>query len=280
MSLGAIVGVLVGNILLSSTTAAPAPDPGGWLPGEHGGPSIEMTVENWGEQLDIAAANGVYAHLGANGPTTEVTVDITPPATGMHGYYGRLTAPDAFGGELLLYCGDEFHRIESVQRCTFDVPMTRGVNRLTFDLQSASWEGIVSESGVVIGASVGMTPVLEAALPDGNWAAVPAGEELVLRGEQTSALRYRIQNTGDMPFRAPESCLPDGIVWPYQQLVCTVRGPRPVYALAGDYAVPMVLEDPVGGGASFRIEGQLSAEGVSIRPNVAAGTDRSSGSHG
>ena len=122
--------------------------------------------------------------------------------------------------------------------------------------------------------------MLEASLPYGNWALVPAdGRAVELRGEQTSALRYRIMNTGDMPFRAPDSCQPDGIVWPYQQLLCTVRTPRPVYALAGDYAVPIVLVDPVGGGASFAIEGTCRVKGIDLRPN-GVGRERLTGTHG
>jgi hypothetical protein len=270
----------VAALLLGSTAAAPAPEPRAWVPGEHGSASIRMSIVNWGQDVDLSGTAAAYAHLGANGPSTKVRVDITPPSSGMHGFYGRLTAPDAFGGELVLYCGDEYRRIDSVQRCFFEVPMTRGINHLTFDLQSASWKGIISEEGVVHGASVGMSAVLEAALPYGNWAKVPADDALALRGEQTSELRYRIQNTGDMPFRAPGSCLPDGTVWQYQQLVCTVRSLRPVYALAGDYAVPIVLADPVGGGASFSIEGHLVARNAtSVRPN-AASTPRLSGSHG
>jgi hypothetical protein len=69
-------------------------------------------------------------------------------------------------------------------------------------------------------------------------------------------------NTGDIPFRAPDACQSGGTVWPYQQLLCPLRSPRPVYALAGEYRVPIVLEDPVGGGASFVIEGRVSVPGM------------------
>lgn len=231
-----------------------------WVPGEHGGPDIHLSIENWGADVDLSTAQAAYAHLGANGPTTRVTVQIEPPPGGMHGFYGRLTAPDAFGGELKLYCGEEYRQVESTTYCFFDVPMSGGLNRLTFDLQSASWAGLVSKEGTVTGGRVGQVSVLEANRPDGSWALVPPYGELRLRGEQSSALRYRIMNTGDLPFRVPDSCQPDGTVWPDQQLLCAVRGPRPVFALAGDYAVPVVLADPVGGGASFTIDGHLVAE--------------------
>ena len=224
--------------------------------------TIEMSIVNWGQDVDLAGPVTAYAHLGANGPATHIKVDITPPSSGMHGYYGRLTAPDAFGGELKLYCGNEYMRVDSVQRCFFDVPMSGGINRIRFDLQSASWKGIITQEGTVTGGRVGQVAVLEAALPYRNWAYVPPDDILSIRGEQTSSLRYRIMNTGDLPFRVPDSCQPDGTVWPYQQLLCEVSGQRPVYSLAGDYAIPIELEDPVGGGASFTIDGHLRAKGV------------------
>lgn len=260
---GAIAVLLVG-----STAVAPGSGvPRDWVPGEHGGPRIEMSIVNWGHDVDLAGSDTAWAHLGANGPATHVKVVITPPSSGMHGYFGRLTAPDAFGGELRLYCGIEYMRVDSVQRCYFDVPMSSGVNHLTFDLQSASWRGLVTQQGTVTAGRVGQVSVLEAALPYRNWAYVPPQGELSLRGELTSSLRYRIMNTGQLPFRVPESCQPDGTVWQYQQLLCPVTGDRPIYSLAGDYAVPIVLEDPVGGGASYTIDGHLRVKGVnSVRP--------------
>ncbi|MEO8094569.1 MAG: hypothetical protein ABI632_06515 [Pseudolysinimonas sp.] len=276
---GGVVAGAIALLLMGSTGIAPAPRPHAWEPGDPGGPTIRMTVVNWGEDVDIAGVNAVYAHLGVNGPMTHIKVEINPPSSGMHGFYGRLTAPEAFGGEVKLYCGDEYRRIDLLQRCFFDVPMSRGVNHIDFDLQSASWTGIVSAHGVVLGASLGNVSVLEANLPYGNWALVPPDGSLKMRGEQNSALRYRIMNTGDMPFRVPDSCEPDGIVWPYQQLLCMVRGERPVYALAGDYALPITLEDPVGGGASFTIDGHFEVKGIDVRPN-SPGPARLSGTHG
>ncbi len=61
----------------------------------------------------------------------------------------------------------------------------------------------------MIGASLTMVPVLEARQDDGSWSVVPARGSVELRGEQTSALRYRIMNIGDIPFRAPGT-LPGG----------------------------------------------------------------------
>lgn len=249
------MNLIAGVVAVALAAGVPA-----WVPGEGGGPRITMMVENWGEWTDISTPAQVYAHLGANGPTTHVRVAIHPPSSGMHGFYGRLTAPDAFGGELKLYCGEEYRRIDSKVYCEFEVPMSSGINRLTFDLQSASWDGIVSAQGTVYGGRLGQVSVLEASLPYDNWALVPARGELRLRGEQTSSLRYRIMNTGDLPFKVPDSCQPDGTVWPYQQLLCTVRSPRPVYALAGEYSLPIDLVDPVGGGASFTIDGTLVAK--------------------
>lgn len=253
-------------LLIGSGTAAPATagEPT-WVPGEHGAPSIHLTVENWGDDVDLSTpGQAAWAHLAATEPSTHVTITIEPPEGGMHGYYGRLKAPDALGGPKVWYCGDEYRRIESSVICAFDVPMTRGLNHLSFDLQSASFEGIVSQQGVVIGGSLGMVPVLEVREADGTWSVVPARGDIELPGAQTSGLRYRIMNTGDIPFKAPGSCLGDSTVWPYQQLLCTLRSPRPVFALAGDYRVPVRLEDAAGGGSSFLIEGSVDVPGVAF----------------
>ncbi|MEO5920145.1 MAG: hypothetical protein ABIQ01_03285 [Pseudolysinimonas sp.] len=257
------VGAVTVLLLLGGPSAAPPER--SWVPGEHSGTSIHLSVENWGEDVDLSTPGlAVWAHLGANGPTTHVTVRIEPGENGLHGYYGRLTAPDAFGGPKVLYCGDEYHQIESSVICGFDVPMARGLNHLEFDLQSASFDGIQTQLGMVIGATLQMVPVLEARQADGSWGTVPSGGGLELPGTQTSALRYRIMNTGDIPFRAPSACQEGGTVWPYQQLLCTLRSPRPVFALAGDYEVPIRLVDPVGGGASFLLTGSVVVPGVSI----------------
>jgi hypothetical protein len=248
------------NLLAGVLSAALLVGGAAWVPGESGGPEIRLSVVNWGQDADLSTPVQAYAHLGATGAMTQVKVRITPPSSGMHGYVGRLTAPDAFGGELKLYCGDEYRRIDLVIYCRFDVPMSSGINHLRFDLQSPSWEGMVSKEGTVYGGRLGQVSVIEAALPYGNWALVPARSELALRGEQISSLRYRIMNTGDLPFKVPDSCQPGGTVWPYQQLLCTVRGPRPVYALAGEYALPVELADPAGGGASFTLHGILVAK--------------------
>ncbi|HEX7834184.1 MAG TPA: hypothetical protein VF479_01810, partial [Pseudolysinimonas sp.] len=258
--MNALAGVAA-LLLIGGTGVVPA-DPG---PQEPEAPSIHMTVENWGDDVDLATPGvAAWAHLAANGPSTHVTIRIEPGSEGLHGYYGRLKAPDAFGGPQVYYCGDEYHRIASFVLCAFDVPMSRGLNHLTFDLQSASFRGILSQEGIVIGASLAMIPILEVRDADGTWSVVPARGEVELPGAQTSALRYRIMNTGDIPFRAPDSCQGDGTVWPYQQLLCTVRTPRPVFALAGDYRVPIELVDPVGGGASFEIQGRIAVPGLSF----------------
>lgn len=264
-------------LLAGSTVIAPAPAPHTWQPGEDGGPVIQMSIVNWGEDVDLSGGVMAYAHLGGNGPMTHIKVNITPPSSGMHGYYGRLTAPDAFGGEVKLYCGNEYMRVDSVQRCFFDVPMSSGLNHLRFDLQSASWRGIVTETGLVTGGRVGQVAVLEAALPYKNWALVPTDDVLAIRGENTSALRYRIMNTGDLPFKVPDSCQPGGTVWPYQQLLCQVRGDRPVYALAGDYSIPVTLIDPTGAETAFTIDGHLRAKGIDAVAPAAPEPGRAAG---
>jgi hypothetical protein len=251
------MSALAGVIAVLLVGAASAPAEPAWLPGEHGGADVRLTIENWGGDVDLSGARQAYAHLGANGPTTHITVRITPPPGGMHGYSGRLRAPDAFGGELTLYCGDEYRRIEQPVFCGFDVPISSGLNRLTFDVQSASWEGRVEQTGTVFGGRVDQVSLLEARSPGGSWTVVPARGILRLPGAQNAAVRFRIMNIGDLPFRVPDSCQPDGIVWPGQQLLCGVysSGSGPVLARA--FRIPVQLVDPVGGGASYSITGTV-----------------------
>jgi hypothetical protein len=272
-----LVAGAVAVLLVSATAAAPATP----VRGDDEAPpaSIRITVKNWGADVDLAGPDTAYALAGGHAAATHVRVDITPPSSGMHGYYGRLTAPDAPGGELKLYCGIEYMRVDSVQRCGFDVPMSAGINRLRFDLQSASWRGIVSADGTVTAGRLGQVAVLEAALPYRNWALMPAQHPLTIRGENTSAVRYRIMNTGDLPFRVRDSCQPDSTVWPYQQLLCPVRAPGPVYALAGNYAVPAVLEDPTGAVTAVTVEGRLRATGLATVVPASARPPRGEGLH-
>jgi hypothetical protein len=261
-------GAVAVLVALGGVPAAPAV--GGWVPGEHGGPTVRITVQNWGEDTDIAEpGHAAWAH---DSGLTRLTVTIDPGAQGMHGYYGRLRAPDASGGELVLYCGDEYHRIESPVVCGFDVPMSSGVNRIVFDLQSASFEGIRTTVGGVIGGDLDAVPVLELRAPDGRWQAIPRGGLLGFAGAPAGTLRYRIMNTGDIPFRVPGSCQGEGTVWPYQQLLCPVREYRPyagmAVGLAGPVVVPLDVRDPAGGTMTLVLAGRVAApvEGSDARP--------------
>lgn len=261
--------VAVAWLLAGSQAVVPAssgvPTERTWVPGEHGGLSIQLSVTNWGERVDLSTPGVVaWAHPGSNGPPTHVTVRIDPPDGGLHGYYGRLTAPDAVGGEQVWYCGDEYHQIESYVICGFDIPISRGVNNLKFVLQSASFDGIRSQQGIVIGASLAMVSVLEVSREDGSWSVVPTRGGVEIEGERSSALRFRIMNTGDIPFRVPGACQEGGTVWPDQQLLCVLRSPRPGFALAGEYRVPLALEDPVGSAGSDVITGEILVSGMSF----------------
>jgi hypothetical protein len=214
-------------------------------------------VPNWGEPADVSqSGNAVWAH---DSGLTHLTVTIDPGEQGLHGYYGRLRAPDAAGGELVLYCGDEYHRIESPVVCGFDVPMRTGVNRLEFDLQSASFEGIRTTVGGVIGGELDAVPVLEMRVADGRWQTIPRGGQPGFAGAPAGTLRYRILNTGDIPFRVPGSCQGEGTVWPYQQLLCSVREYRP-------YPVMGVVHDAAGGTVTLVLAGRGPSDSAEARP--------------
>ena len=260
----AVAGVVAVLVALGGIPAAPAA--GGWVPGEHGEATARITVENWGADVDIAEpGQAAWAH---DTGITHVTVTIDPGMQGLHGSYGRLRAPDAAGDGLVEYCGDEYHQIESPVVCGFDVPMTTGINRISFDLQSASFAGIRTTEGAVIAGSMDAVPVLEVRLRDGQWQAVPPGGLLGFAGAPASPLRYRIMNTGDIPFRVPSSCQGGGTVWPYQQLLCPIRSTRPAYGMSGPVAVPLDVHDPAGGAQTVLLAGRVGMPPVDaeVRP--------------
>lgn len=237
------------------------PDPDSPLGGDEG---VSLTVRNWGDDVSLLdAAKPGWAHLAAQAGPTMVTVRIaTTEATPLfRGYVLKLTAPDSFGGRQELYCSDQYHVIESSVECTFGVEVTRGVNDLHVVFQAGNMREGVEAHGQLRGAELEVVRGLEVRIADDGWMPVGARGVDVAPGAQTSALRFRLLNTGDIPFRVVDGCQP-GTVWPDQQIVCPVRAPRPAFALAGDYEIPVKIEDPAGGIAALTVTGTIRVPGV------------------
>ncbi len=231
-----------------------------------GDPRISLTVVNWGEPATLLdPARPAWAHLAANAAPTTLTVTVRADGEAFRGGYAlRLTAPDAFGGEAEFVCADQYRVIESAIRCSFPVPITRGVNDIHVVFQSGDMDEGIEAHGQIRGAELDVVSIVEVKDPNAGWFAVRSGSEVQLFGALTSSLRYRLLNTGDIPFRLTSGGCQSGTVYPDQQLLCTLRGPRPAYALAGDYVKPIRLEDPAGGQAAFDLEASVRVAGVPV----------------
>lgn len=231
-----------------------------------GDPRISLTVVNWGEPATLLdPAQPAWAHLAANAAPTNVTVTVRADGEAYRGGYAlRLTAPDAFGGEAEFVCSDQYQVIETQVRCTFPVPITRGINDIYVVFQAGSMDDGIDAHGQVRGAELQVVSFIEVKDPNAGWFAVRSGAEVRLFGALTSSLRYRLLNTGDIPFRLTSDGCRSGTVYPDQQLLCTLRGPRPAYALAGTYDKSIRLEDPAGGQSAFDLTASVRVPGVPV----------------
>lgn len=253
LAAGGLIGAPTGDSRLSDTPVG-------------GDPRISLTVVNWGKPATLLdPARPAWAHLAANSAPTKVTVTVRTDGEAFRGGYAlRLTAPDAFGGEAEFVCTDQYRVIDTKVQCSFPVPITRGVNDIYVVFQSGDMDEGLDAHGEIRGAELQVVSIVEVKDPNAGWFAVRSGSEVQLFGALTSALRYRLLNTGDIPFRLIGDGCKSGTVYPDQQLLCTLRGPRPAYALAGDYLKPIRLEDPAGGQAAFYLEASVRVAGVPV----------------
>lgn len=260
------VSVALALALATSAVAPAAPIAGDRLPDAPigGDPRISVTVVNWGEPVTLLdQSQPAWAHLAANAAPTNVTVTVRTDGDIFRGYVLKLTAPDAFGGSQDFVCSDQYQVIESEVQCTFPVPVTRGVNDLYVVFQAGNMDDGLQAHGQLRGAELQVVTLVEVKTADAGWTSVSEARPVTLKGSQTSALRYRLLNTGDIPFQVSNGCQ-SGTVYPDQQLLCTLRGPRPGYALAGIYDERIRLEDPAGGQASFELKAAVRVPGVPV----------------
>jgi hypothetical protein len=79
----------------------------------------------------------------------------------------------------------------------------------------------------------------------GHWSAITRQQPVLLPATLTSALRYVVTNTGDIPFRVSNGC-DHRMIAASGELTCLVRGVRSVQSLARVYHELLRLEDAVG----------------------------------
>jgi hypothetical protein len=249
---------------------APTPDPSLTAATEPSAdPGVSVTIVNWGKPVSIVnSKHKAWAHLSASSTPVEVTVRVDPGDQPFQGYLVTLGTPDAFEGPPVQYCADEFTRFaaDSTVQCTFQVPISPGPNRIDVDFHSGSVPTHLYAHGVVYGGDLKVSARIQVLESSGEWQDLSEREVYTSPGSQSSSIRYLVFNSGEIPFMAERACTHQ-LVLPGSFFTCVLRGPRPMYALAGAYKVPIELVDPAGGDAVFGLHGVLAVPGFLHGPN-------------
>ena len=271
--------------LLPGAVAAAGPVPAGPpQPDPQTGPelSVTMTVVNDGHPVSLLdQTHPGWAHTGT-GVAEKVTVTVHLAGTSVHQWQSHLEAPDAFQGLALQDCrGDEEAPPEEIS-CVFPVSAATGPNLLHFAFTADDGRVVADADGYLMGGGLGWRAGWEVLDATGQWSEIARDQVIELPATLQSALRYVVINSGSMPFRVTNGC-DDKELTVGAQLICPVRGVRPVQSLAGVYQQRLRLEDAVGGTAEADLDTTIHAfTGIFAldRTSVVVGQDvkvRSSG---
>jgi len=226
--------------------------------------SVSMTTQNDGHAVSLLdPAHPAWAHLAPTGAVARVTATVELGGTAIHQWVAHLDAPDAFQGITPADCRGEEEAPPQQVSCTFAVQAASGVNRLQFRFTADHGAVNARADGTITGGQFDWDAgwqVLDAA---GHWSAVAGRQTVSLPATLTSALRYVVTNTGDIPFRATNSC-DDRLVTAHTRLVCVERGMRPAQSLARDYHEQLRLVDVVGATAEPDIEASIRSVAGSL----------------
>ena len=226
--------------------------------------SVSMTTQNDGHAVSLLdPAHPAWAHLAPTGAVARVTATVELGGTAIHQWVAHLDAPDAFQGITPADCRGEEEAPPQQVSCTFAVQAASGVNRLEFRFTADHGAVNARADGTITGGQFDWDAgwqVLDAA---GHWSAVAGRQAISLPATLTSALRYVITNTGDIPFRATNAC-DDRLVTARTRLVCVERGMRPAQSLARDYHEQLRLVDVVGATAEPDIEASIRSVAGSL----------------
>ncbi|MEO6116910.1 MAG: hypothetical protein ABIP33_11045, partial [Pseudolysinimonas sp.] len=175
----------------------------------------------------------------------EVTALVDLHGTSIHQWDAHLDTPDAFQGVTPADCrGDEEAPPQQVS-CTFAVQAASGVNRLEFHFSADNGRVDIRTEGTITGGQFNWDAGWEVLDATGQWSSIGAVKTISLPATLSSALRYVVTNTGDVPFRVSNGC--DTRLLPsHAHAVCLVRGVRPAQSLARDYVERLRLVDVVG----------------------------------
>lgn len=219
--------------------------------------SVDLTTQNDGRTVSLLdPAHPAWAHLAPTGAVAEVTARVDLHGTSIHQWVAHLDAPDAFQGVTPVDCrGDEEAPPQNVT-CRFAVQAASGVNRLDFRFTADNGRVDVEVEGTITGGQFDWDAGWEVLDATGQWSSIARERTISLPATLTSALRYVVTNTGDIPFRATNAC-DDRLIPSHGQLVCLERGVRPAQSLARDYREQLRLVDVVGATAEPDLQASI-----------------------
>jgi len=239
--------------------------------------TVTMTAENDGHAASLLdPAHPVWAHLAPTGAVTDVTTTVHLDGTAIHEWVAHLDTPDAFQGVTPVDCrGDEEAPPRDVS-CHFAVQAASGVNRLQFHFSADHGQVDVETDGAITGGQFDWDAGWQVLDATGRWSATTREQPVLLPATMTSALRYVVTNTGDIPFRVTNGC-DHRVIAARAELVCLERGVRSVQSLARVYHELLTLRDAVGATAepdilasirSFAGVFALESSSVTVGQNV------------
>lgn len=253
----------LGAALLPTTTAAagttsvagpPEPDLPSGLP-----ISVDMTTHNDGRAVSLLEPrHPAWAHLAPSGEVAVVTATVELHGNVIHQWVAHLDTPDAFQGVTPPDCGAYEEAPPHEVTCDFPVQAVSGVNRLEFHFVADGGRVNVEVNGAITGGAFDWDAGWEVLDATGQWSAISRDQTVALPATLSSALRYVVTNTGDIPFRAMNGCH-DRLVPAHVRLICAVRGVRPVQSLAGRYHQRLHLVDVVGATAQADIQSAIQS---------------------
>lgn len=208
--------------------------------------SISLTTQNDGRSVSLLnPAHPAWAHLAPTGAETQVTATVDLHGDSVHRWVAHLDAPDAFQGVTPDDCQADVLDAPHEVSCTFAVQVSSGVNRLLFHFTADEGRIDIGVQGTITGGQFDWNAGWEVLDAPGQWGAISNAQTISLPAVISSALRYVVTNTGDIPFRAINAC--DGrLIAAHAQLVCPASGVRPAQTLARSYHEQLKLVDVVG----------------------------------
>jgi hypothetical protein len=235
--------------------------------------TVTMTTEN--DEHDVSLLDPAHPGYAIAGIGSFATVHVTVHLNGtlVHQWLSHLDAPDALQPTAIPDCRGEEEVPPAEVSCDFVVSVKPGANLLAFRFSADDDNVAVLATGSLVGGAVSWSAGWEVLDATGRWSAVSRDRSVDLPATLSSALRYVVTNTGDLPFRLTDGCSAR-LIAPHTQLVCPVSGVRPAQSLAGQYERVLHLRDTGGGRDLIQLDTSIrSFSGVFTleKPSVIVG---------